>query len=486
MLGDDSSVNGGAAGQCWGIGTPGAAGPLGYRAPWGIGTPGVAGPLGYMPPWGIGTPGVGPAQKQGGELWTGDGVASWAVVASDTVQRRQLGAVWDMRFNGSVVHMGSAAVVDAIGGAIMGLDNFVVTRVGQGMVHYNYDEPWPCHFVGSQRGNTVEGKAGIRRAWLRRELRGLVLRTTGEVVVRGLHKFFSIGQLGEVRLRSLQGKRICEVTDKLDGQMLMGVVLGTEVRMWSRKGAIRDTAVGRTAGRVADAGHRALVRHVVGTGCTPVFELVGPQSLIRADEGKEPRLVLVAVRRHGDGGYWDHEYMAPVAKSFGVEVVVRHLQLEGLDLKDIVTQVKGWKNREGVVVRFADGTMVKVKSRWWVQSGFDREVRGAAEEWRRAETARRIKMEGRLQTREQRMAILGMRGKVMASHLFQMMPRALVVEMVYGATGRLAVAIVSFADGGDRCRAEQVVNARGWRAEKAYSRRTRGAPGRRVEVFKVS
>jgi hypothetical protein len=99
-------------------------------------------------------------------------VASWAVVASDTVQRRQLGAVWDMRFNGIVVHMGSAAVVDAIGGAIMGLDNFVVTRVGQGMVHYNYDEPWPCHFVGSQRGNTVEGKAGIRRAWLRRELPG--------------------------------------------------------------------------------------------------------------------------------------------------------------------------------------------------------------------------------------------------------------------------------------------------------------------------
>ena len=87
---------------------------------------------------------------------------------------------------------------------------------------------------------------------------------------------------------------------------------------------------------------------------------------------------------------------------------------------------------------------------------------------------------------EQRMAILGMQGRVMVSDLFQMLPRALVVEMVYGATGRLAVAIVSFADGGDRCRAEQVVNARGWRAEKAYSRRTRGAPGRRVEVFTKS
>ena len=164
-----------------------------------------------------------PTQQQVGELGDGNGVASWAVVASDTVQRRQLGAVWELRCGGTVVHMGSAAVVAAIGlhgGAVMGLANFTVimTRVGQGMVHYNYDAPWPCHFVGSQRGNTVEGKAGIRRAWLRRELRGLVLRTTGKVVARGLHKFFSIGQLAEVRLRSLQGKRICEVTDKLDGR----------------------------------------------------------------------------------------------------------------------------------------------------------------------------------------------------------------------------------------------------------------------------
>ena len=74
----------------------------------------------------------------------------------------------------------------------------------------------------------------------------------------------------------------------------------------------------------------------------------------------------------------------------------------------------------------------------------------------------------------------------MASDLFHMLPGALVVEMVYGATGGLAVAIVSFADGGERCKAEHVVNARGWRAVKAYGRRTRVAPGRRVEVFKVS
>ena len=58
--------------------------------------------------------------------------------------------------------MGSAVVVDAIGGVVLEMDNFIVIKVGQGMDHYNYDERWHCHFVGSQSGNTVEGKAGIR------------------------------------------------------------------------------------------------------------------------------------------------------------------------------------------------------------------------------------------------------------------------------------------------------------------------------------
>ena len=72
-----------------------------------------------------------------------------------------------------------------------------------------------------------------------------------------------------------------------------------------------------------------------------------------------------------------------------------------------------------------------------MQCGFDHKARGAAEEWRWAEKMRRIKMEGRLQTREQRMAILGMQGWVMASDLFQMYSRCcqgyifIVIVLVY-------------------------------------------------------
>jgi hypothetical protein len=382
--------------------------------------------------------------------------------------------------------MGTAAVVCAVRGAIMGLANFKVTVIGDGLLHYNYDKPWPEHFVHRGKGTTVAGRAGLRRAWLRRELRGLVLRDTGEVVARGLHKCFNMGQLDEVQVQRLRGQRIEEVTDKLDGQMIMGVVVGDEVRMWSRQGAIRDTAVGRAAGRVAGAGHEAMVRLVVGEGCTPVFELVGALSRIKADEGRSPRLVLVAVRKHCDGGYWGHGKMTQMAERFRVEVVVRHVGLERLGLSDLVDQVKGWRMREGVVVRFSDGTMVKVKSRWWASCGFTYEVRAEAVRWRQEEQRRRGKFERRAETREQRMAIFGIRGRFLAKDLFHMLQGVLVVEVVYSDQGRINVVIVGFEHQEDRCRAEQVVNATGWRAEKAYSRRTRGGPGRRVVVFKVS
>ena len=147
------------------------------------------------------------------------------------------------------------------------------TQAGRGIMHFDYEEPWPAHFIHSGRGRTVDDKAEWRRAWLRREMRGIVMRNTGEVVARGLHKFFNLGQLAEVKFGVLQRKQIAEVLVKLDGQMLMGVVIDTEVQFWSRKG---HTVTGKTAHRIAGEGHAALVLEAHNAGCTAVFEMIGP------------------------------------------------------------------------------------------------------------------------------------------------------------------------------------------------------------------
>ena len=74
------------------------------------------------------------------------------------------------------------------------------------------------------------------------------MRTTGEVVVRGLHKFFSVGQVAETKVEVLCRKRIAEVLEKLDGQMIVATRIGTQVEFWSRGGVSK---VGQVAFRTA-------------------------------------------------------------------------------------------------------------------------------------------------------------------------------------------------------------------------------------------
>ena len=68
----------------------------------------------------------------------------------------------------------------AEGKAMAGRAVFTETRLDGGLVRYNYTEPWSEHFIWQGRGDSVEGRQQWRMAWLRRELRGLVLHESGE------------------------------------------------------------------------------------------------------------------------------------------------------------------------------------------------------------------------------------------------------------------------------------------------------------------
>ena len=413
-------------------------------------------------------------------------VASWAQVAGDEMQQQERRAIWQVPFEGQVPVMGEGQVVMAIRGAVQRSDNFEMREVG-GVISWNYKEPGPEHFVWRGLGGGTERTAGWRRAYLRRELRGLVLRDTGEVVARGLHKFFNVGQIRGTSVRDLRGKVIGEVLEKLDGQMVMGVVVGGQVQWWSRRGF---TEVGVSAWRVArevediKGGDCAgLVRQVVESECTAVFELVGPQSRVKADEGCEARLVLIAVRVNRSGQYWGHEELVRLGAGFGVEVVRRLRQLEALELGNLVGTVRAWVGREGVVVRFVDGQVVKVKSWWWFRSGFTGKRRQEAAEWALQEQDRRKRQERKHKVKSQRMAIVGFRGAVKAVDLFGELRMAKKVELVYSAvSGRLRVAIVSF-DSVEQCKESLQVAGKLWKASYAYSNRTCVGMGVRLETF---
>ena len=189
------------------------------------------------------------------------------------------------------------------------------------------------------------------------------------------------------------------------------------------------------------------------------------------------------MRNNVTGRYWQHSEMEEVAGRYGVEVVRRFTQLEGLALWDVIDRVKGWKGREGVVVKFSDDTMAKVKSLWWIHSGFTLERRQASVTWRQAEKQRLNRRQGRMKTRGQRMAIIGLQNAVRAREVFEQFPKANKTEMIYDVSGRLRVVIVSFLYAEERLEAQNKAKQIGWKAKQAYSNRTHIVSNIRIKRF---
>ena len=404
--------------------------------------------------------------------------AAWAEVASDRVGENQRQATRQMEFIDRYPQLddGTRAWL-ALEDAMQGREEFVRSEVCDGVYRFDYTDPGATHFCG-------KGGEDNRRAWLRREMRGLVMRDTGEVVVRGLHKFFNVGQLKETKMHRLGQQRVLEVLSKLDGQMVVGVLVGDTVEYWSRKGR---TVVGATATRIVEAAEGdfdGAVFDASSNGATMVFEMIGHQSRIKSNEGREPRLILTAIRENDTGKYWRHEELLEIGIAYGLEVVNRHKEMETWGIiQRISAEVEAWRGKEGVVVRMEDGAMVKVKSSWWFQAGYCRHFRDAAREWRSNEKARQMRMEGRLHTRPQRLAITRARGLQKPTDIFNVMQRAKKVEAVYNARGKLTFIIVGFVSRQEQDEAQATARLKGWTATMAYRIRTRGKVGRRIEVF---
>ena len=148
------------------------------------------------------------------------------------------------------------------------------------------------------------------------------------------------------------------VTEKIDGEMMCGVVREGQVELWSRGGW---TEQARSATRWAHdrrMGILALVAAVWQLGGTATFEYVGRQSRVKV-RYVETDLVLVAVRGRESGVWWQYDELQGLGLQHGVTVVRRRRELEGLGLAEVDDAVSGWEGSEGVVVQMTNGVVLK-------------------------------------------------------------------------------------------------------------------------------
>ncbi len=229
--------------------------------------------------------------------------------------------------------------------AIEGRPEFIVAERDFGFV-INYLVAMPDTFK-------MEGPDDVMGA-IRRECRGLIFDTEGNIMSRPYHKFFNVNEKEETQSHRLDLTRAHTVMDKLDGSMIRPVRMHGMVRLATKMG-VTDIAI--DAEQLLDVDQYNWLEDMMVDGFTPIFEYIAPTNKIVV-EYAEAKLILTGVRETVSGEYrslrqWDAPF----------EIVRTDSNVHDFDA--YLAFKRGETNREGDIIRFADGHMIKIKNDWY-------------------------------------------------------------------------------------------------------------------------
>jgi RNA ligase len=195
---------------------------------------------------------------------------------------------------------------------------------------------------------------------VRRECRGITFDSEGKLICRKYHKFFNIGEKEETQLNKVNLYEPHIVLEKLDGSLISAQPTPDGFVLVTKAGV---TEISQQAEAfISDKSHYStFISKCIQKGTTPLFEWVSRQNRIVIDYPKDS-LVLTAIRYNDTGKYVDYKVMKSYAEAWSIPVVkaVDGLAVQNIEL--FVKQVREWDDGEGVVIRFDDGHMVKIKA----------------------------------------------------------------------------------------------------------------------------
>lgn len=248
--------------------------------------------------------------------------------------------------------------------AIAGRDEFIAAKREFGTV-INYNVGFADTFTIDENDVMENHGRMIPKGVMRRECRGLIFDVDGRIMSRSVHKFFNVNEREETQTHVLDLSQPHEILEKMDGSMIRPIMLGDEVRLATKMG-VTDTALqaerwlhGQLLPARRDA-QIALLRQALMDGVTPIFEFVAPNNVIvlkyeRAD------LVLLALRDNRSGRYLSLD--SQVGQDF-CDLFTRVPSYGSVDgsFVDYIAKARARTGREGDVIRFADGQMVKSRT----------------------------------------------------------------------------------------------------------------------------
>lgn len=229
----------------------------------------------------------------------------------------------------------------------------------------NYQVVTPGLFGDVDENGELELGAAIRR-----ECRGIIFNREGYIASRPFHKFFNVGEKEETQFRRVPvNKSAHTIYEKSDGSMVRPLV-GEQRRIIPARSVSRVTTniylgtkmgfnpIGDEAFKLLSLMQIEYIAEKVYMGFTPLFEYVGPTNKIVVDY-EDHGLVYLGTRENVTGEY-SYDWQAPFEH-------VRQFGFVKGNFYDFVERSRAECNKEGYIIRFDDGNMVKIKNDWYVR-----------------------------------------------------------------------------------------------------------------------
>lgn len=232
---------------------------------------------------------------------------------------------------------------------IEGRDEFIVAERDFGTV-INY-------VVAMQDTFNMTGLDDLGGA-IRRECRGLIFDKEGNIMSRPFHKFFNVNEREETQTHEIDMSQPHVIMEKMDGSMIRPLLVDGYLRLGTKMG-VTEVSMNAEAWLVRqDPALKEWLRQCVEDNVTPLFEWVSCSNQIVIDYADED-LVYLGTRDNVTGLY-------VMDTSCPFDTVPQYGSLE-LGLNDYIDIARNQENREGDIIRFADGHMLKIKNDWYVR-----------------------------------------------------------------------------------------------------------------------